>query len=1024
MSFDPVSPDPETWGRVSRLLDEVLDLPAAERPAFLAGRCGHDADLRQRVEQLLQADAASGDFLEHGPVITATVLRDLAREDEWAGGAPERATVTTPDAASSMGPEEPAGRRIGPWRLVREIGRGGMGVVYLAERADGQFEQRAALKLLKRGLDTEEILGRFLRERQILARLQHPGIARLLDGGMSDDLRPYFAMEYVEGRPIVAECEARHLPLAERLRLMERVCDAVQYAHANLVVHRDLKPSNVLLTAAGTVTLLDFGIARLLSGPGEPSATLTRGPALMTPQYASPEQVRGEPASTATDVYALGLILYELVAGRRPYDVHGIDGATSGRVILDTAPRPPSKVAVTPRMPRALAPDLDALVLTALRKEPERRYPTAQALGEDLERLRRGLPIRAQRDTLGYRLRKFASRHRAGVAAALLAGAGLLAGLGGTLWQARIARQEARRAGAVKDFLLGLFAVSDPSQAQGQEITARELLDRGAARIDAGLDDAPDLRVEMLGVLGDIYEHLGLYDRARPLVDRGLELSRTAFGPGDTRVGAALRRQGTLLTDTGRPAEAIPLLRQALSLHLSLHGPASAEVARDQEELAAALLPAGRTEEAARLVAQVLETQRRLHPGDHVEVATALNNAGLMARQAGRFDEAAGLDRESIGMRRRLLGPDDPDLCSPLINLASVLRQQGRIADAEEPAREALRIARKSLGDAHATTITAMNTLAVMDQSLAHYGEAAALHREVLAHWEKTRGRDHPSALVSINNLASVLKDQGDEAAAVPLFREAIEKFPKAVGPKHPFNAVAMTHLGGILRDQGRYDEAEDLLRRATALLEELRGPDHPETAVAAVQLGTLLQARGRNEEADALLRRSLEARERGLGADNPATQASRLALAGYLRDRGALDEAADLDRRALAGFRSSAPPGHPDIALAALELGRTDTARGRSGEAVPLLREALADRVAVFGEASWKTAEARLALAAALAAKDDSTAAAPGEEPLVESRRLVAEAIPVLRRVREPTSRLGREAQRVTELVAAAGSR
>jgi eukaryotic-like serine/threonine-protein kinase len=998
MSWTDVSLDPERWGRVSSLLDEALDLPPDERSRLLEARCAGDEALRRHVEALLKAESEAGDFLERGPATTATTLREMALAED-AG-----------DPAS--------GGRIGPWRVVREIGRGGMGVVYLAERADGQFEQRAALKLLKRGLDTEEILARFLRERQILARLQHPGIARLLDGGMSEDGRPFIVMEHVEGKPIVAECEARRLPLDERLRLMEQVCDAVQYAHGNLVVHRDLKPSNVLLRADGGIALLDFGIARLLSGPGEEPVTVTSGPALMTPQYAAPEQVRGEAATTATDVYALGLILYELVAGRRPYEVQGLDDATSGRVILDTTPRPPSRVAVSSRPPRALADDLDALVLMALRKEPKRRYPTAQALGEDLDRLRRGLPIRAQRDTVGYRLGKFAARHRAGVAAAALATAGLLAGLGGTLWQARVARQEARRASAVKDFLLGVFQVSDPSQAQGREITARELLDRGAGRVEAALRDEPDLRIEMLGVLGDIYEHLGLYDQARPLVDRSLDLARASFGPGDTRVGSALRRQGTLLTDAGKNDEAILLLRQALEIHTSADGPQSYETARDREELAAALLAAGQKEEGTRLVAEVLEVERRLHPGGHGDLARALNNAGLMARQAGRLPEAESLYRESIAMRRRLSGPDDPDLCSPLINLASALRQEGKVVEAEGEAREALRVARQSLGPEHVTTITAMNTLAVMDQNLARYDDAAALHREVLAYWEKTKGRDHPNAVVSINNLAAVLKDQGKEDEAVALFREAIDRFPRAVGPKHPFNAIAMTHLGAILRDQGRAAESEDLLRRALALVEGLRGADHPETAVVAVQLGALEQARGRTAEAETLLRRALAARERGLGADNPATQASRLALAGLERDRGALEEAAALERTALAGLRAVSPPGHPDVALALLELGRTETARARFDDAVPLLREALADRAQVFGASSWKTAEAQLVLAAALAG-----AAGSRGDGMEEARRLVAEALPTLRRARGAESRLGQDAARIAARVDGAGT-
>jgi serine/threonine protein kinase/Tfp pilus assembly protein PilF len=965
---------PELWLTLSALLDQALDLPEPDRPAFVRRLEERDPDQGEWLRDLLRAlDTTTG------------VLERPAGED--AGEALRRLAEDGHDRTD----EALAGWRVGAWRMLREIGRGGMGIVYLAERADGQFEQRAALKLLKRGLDTDEIQRRFLRERQILARLQHPHIARLLDGGVTDDGRPFFVMEHVVGRPITDDCDSRRATIDERLRLFRDVCEAVQYAHQGLVVHRDLKPSNILATSDGRVKLLDFGIARLLSEEGgEAAATLTHpGSSIMTPQYAAPEQVRGEPATTATDVYALGLVLYEILAGRRPYVVRATDPAEAARVILETSPAPPSRAIDRPdaatargttpeRLRRRLRGDLDAIVMAALRKEPERRHPTAAALGEDIERFLRRLPVRARPDTPGYRLRRFLDRHRTGATAAALVSASLVAGLAGTIWEARAARQQARRAEEVKNFLAGIFEVSDPSRSRGENVTARELLERGAQRIDAELKNQPVLRADMLGVLADVYERLGLYDQAAPLAQRSLDLWSGLRPAGDPEVAEALRRQGVVLIDRGRYDEAERVLRRALDGHRRGGEEVDARLAETLDSLAMALRSGGKLDEAESLVRETVAIRRRAFGPGSPEMATSLNNLALMLRERGRFDEAEPLYREALVIRRRTLGTDHPDVAGTLNNLAALLRQQGRLEEAESAARESAAINRKLFGEDNPNTIQSLNSLAAIAQSLGRYDEAETIHRTVLDFWRRHQGEEHPNALASLNNLASVLKDRGDFAAAEPMFRRLVDLFPKVVGANHPFTAIAMTHLGVILTDEEKYDEAEPLLRRALGIQTALRGEAHPDTAGVMVQLGALEQRRGRLDEAEPLLRRALAIREASLGAAHPSTAAGRAALGSLLRQRGRLDEASSLGNAALAAQRKSFPAGHPDIALAALELGRTESALGRHERAVPLLREAFEIRREVFGEGAWRTAEAGLRLAETLAASGQAAEALP----------------------------------------------
>ncbi len=483
---------PDRWRRVAAILDEVLELPPAEQAGYLELACGGDPGLRSDVEALLAADASSGEFLE---VPAAEYLTSVFG-------------AALPGAGGGIA----AGTRIGSFRVVRELAHGGMGEVYLAQRADGQFEQQVALKLVRSGMDSAEVHRRFLAERQILARLHHPHIAGLLDGGLTAEGRPWFAMEYIAGAQLKAWCDSRGMGIPERLRLFADVCEAVRYAHQSLVVHRDLKPSNILVTDDGEVKLLDFGIAKLLeSGPdgdgrgdgGAEPATRTELRAL-TPEYAAPEQLRGEPVTTATDVYALGAILYELLTGRRPHQFPRRSPAEIERIVCDIDPDPPR-----------LGGELDAILLRALQKEPARRYPSAEALLEDLRRWRDGLPVRARPDSALYRVRKFVRRHRLGVVAGGALVLSLIGGLAATLHQARAKTREAAKAREVTDFVVNLFQVADPAESRGREVSAGELLARGVRRVDSALGRQPEVQEELLGVLGRIHRELGLYAAGR-----------------------------------------------------------------------------------------------------------------------------------------------------------------------------------------------------------------------------------------------------------------------------------------------------------------------------------------------------------------------------------------------------------------------------------------------------------------------------------------------------------------------------
>ena len=930
---------PERWRRVSAILDEVLELPATSRNPRLSLLCEGDESLRRDVELLLRADSEAGTFLE-------TPAPELAAQ-----------LPVSPDAADTAVP----GERLGPYRVVRELGRGGMGAVYLAERADGGFEQQVAVKVVRRGMDSQEILQRFLAERQILARLRHPNIARLLDGGVTAGGQPYFATEYVDGSPFTEYCDARRLRVRERVRLFLSVCDAVRYAHGNLVVHRDLKPSNILVTADGRPILLDFGIAKVLGPAEDGAATLTSaGMRVLTPEYAAPEQVTGGDITTATDVYALGSVLYEVVSGHRAHRFSRITPAEVERVICRESPDLPSVASTRPResgapgrearaadeisrtrstdpghLRRSLTGDLDTVILRAIHKEPARRYPSVEAFAGDLERHLAGLPVRARQDSLSYRVSRFVRRHRAGVAATVLITLALLAGVVGTLWQARLAdqradlaREEAAKADAVRRFLVSLFEGASPAVARGREITARELLDIGARRADSSaLAGQPETRAEILSTLALIHRDLGLYARADSLLLRAESIQRELYGDEDPRLATTQRARGRLRIELGDLAGADSLMRRALAIHRRRLAPTDSVLVVTLTEMGGLERRRGNYAAAESLLVEALAIDSARYGPDHLEVAMDLANLAVTVSNAGDVPRAVALQRRALEIRRRLLPDPHPSLATSLANLGSELRATGEFAEAEQVLRESLAMRRALFPTPHPDLAYSLNGLGLVLDSQGRLDEAAPVFAEALEVRRVTLGPENPEYIGSLHNFGTFTYRRGDLAGAADAIRRSLTSWRKSLGPKHPNTLSATANLGVVLSDSGAYAEAEPLFVDALRLRREVRGLRHTEVGISLRHLGMLRHRQGRVAAALPLLTESV----------------------GMLRE--------------------TSPEGHPRIADALLALGNALTAAGRAGESEPVLREALAIRVERFGENDSRTALARRELGVCLTA-------------------------------------------------------
>jgi eukaryotic-like serine/threonine-protein kinase len=839
---------PERWQQIKAILEGSLEREGSERAAFLVGSCQGDDELRREVESLLASEPEVTDFIE------TPVFRIRLEEVE-------------PLAL---------GQRLGAYRIVREIGRGGMGAVYLAERADQEFEQRVAIKLVRRGMDTDEIVHRFRSERQILAHLVHPNIAKLFDGGTTEDGRPYFVMEYVEGRPIDQFCDDRKLPVRERLELFRQVCAAVHFAHQNLIVHRDLKPGNILVTADGVPKLLDFGIAKLLD-PNQELFALTRAELRpMTPEYASPEQVRGEAITTASDVYSLGVLLYLLLTGHGPYRPATGSSQDLARAICETDPPRPSSavgrivevkrpdgsvVARTPEsvsrtrdgderlLRRRLAGDLDTIVLKAMQKEPPRRYASVDQLADDLGRHLQGLPVVARKDTLGYRARKFVGRHKAGVAlaAAILL---LIVGFSITvtvLWQRAVLEQQ--RAKEVSGFLANLFSISNPSQSRGETVTARDMLDRGVQKIDRDLAAVPEVRADLMETMGRAYRSLGLYAEARPLLEGALLLDRRTRGRDGQIITQDLNNFAGDLYDMGEKADAEPLIAEAIALQRQQKDTLNLEYARSLNNLGEIVEGRGDFGQAEALFKESLAIKRRLPTPDQSAIAFSLNNLGKLYETWNQFAAAESSYRDALDIRRRLAGGrPDPELATTLGNLGSIQQDRGNLAGAETSYRDALAMRRKLF---HGPNLKVARSLSNLGYTLRVEGktsEAEQCYREALSIADQKPDFDPTERATYLRNFAATLLSEGKAAEAEGRVREALTAF-RAQRPLTPWRiADAESVLGACLVAQRRFAEAEPLLVKSYPVLRKDKGDGAKRAEEARQRILDLYKAWGKPE--------------------------------------------------------------------------------------------------------------------------------------------------------------------------------
>lgn len=900
--------DSDRWKKLSQVFAGSLEREAADRAAYLDEVCGDDPDLRQEVERMLAADVES------------------------VGRIADEALTTT------LGAEAWEGRTVGHYRIVREHARGGMGRVFLAERSDGSFDHKVALKILQSALASDTLLSRFRQERQILARLQHENIATLLDGGVTEDGQPWFAMEFVEGVPLDDYCDEHRLTIEERLGLFRDVCRALVYAHGSLVVHRDLKPDNILTDAEGRVRLLDFGIAKLIAEDDDTPQREGTAMLALTPAYASPEQVRGEPVGTATDVYSLGVILYELLTGSRPYELPSRVPTEVERVVCSVDPARPSTRITSGRsgdsnaravgsgvskddsapssvgardhdaawyrrtdpkkLRRRLSGDLDVICLKALRKEAEHRYATVQELLEDIDRHLEGRPVRARPATLGYRFGKSVRRNRWawGSAAALILTSGSLVGFyTNRLTEERDrARIEAEKAGEVADFLQGLFEVADPEESLGRTITARELLDAGADRIDQGLASQPEVQATMLRVIGEVYASLGLRDQAVDLLGRAVALNREVLGAEDEEYAMSLVSLATSLQDTGDMdgaeqsfLEAIRVLEAALAPN----DPATGEAIR---HYAYWLETDGRFEEAIEEYERALETMRQSTEAEDSRLVSLLGAYGNLLRQLDD-ERAETILREVLEARRASLGPKHPDVASSARTLASLLRDEGRYEESEALYLEALDIRREIYGPDHAEVAGVLNSYATMLSRKGDEVGASRIYRDFVRTMEAVHKGPHPDLAAGYHNLATTLRALGEPAEAEEFFFKSLAVQDEVLRENHPNRAFSRVGLASLYRDLERYDEAEVLLREALAIRRAGLPAGHRHIGEALSNLGATLMDQGRFEEAEPYLAEALDVLMEAEGPDAGRTRSARNRLGRLYEETDRADLAEQL---------------------------------------------------------------------------------------------------------------------------------
>ncbi len=897
--------NPSDWLRVEEIFHRAADLQGAARQAFLDQECRGAEQMRREVESLIEVEE-SGCELFAQPLMASLDL----------------------------------GTRIGPYELVRELGRGGMGTVYLAAHEDDTGDPRVAIKVINRGMDTPLAVSRFAQERRTLSSLDHPHIAHFLGGGVMEDGRPYLVMEYIDGEPIDLYCDRQRLSIEERLRLFLEVCDAIHHAHQRLFVHRDLKPTNIVVSKGGVAKVLDFGTAKLLDPAHRMGgvASTAMGLSLLTPGYASPEQVRGEAIDTLTDVYGLGLLLYELLTGSRAYRIDEANPIHLVRAVCEEEPIKPSSIvgratsenssqngsretsvsqapsiaelrsAQPVRLRRSLEGDLDKIVLMALRKEPHRRYGSVARLAEDIERHLQGRPVKANRGSFPYRARKFARRYRTLLTAAsvaflsvLLFAGSLFRQVSQTERQRDRAELEREKAEHVSTFLVDLFERVDTGADQEAGPGARALLDRGAAKVLRASRQPPELRAHLLAALGTGYRKMALFDEALPLLEEARKLSEGALGPNHLDTAASLHNLGVLHLDLARFEEADELMTTALEIRQAQLGSQHETVAESLGDLAELQFRLGNLDSAEQLVRSSLATRRALLEDDNLLIASSLHSLGNVLESKGDHQGALTLLTEVLEIRQRLQGPEAADLGAAFLDLGSVYRSLGQLDRAEASIEQSLVVQTKALGKEHPYVGYSLHALGSILSERGDFQRAATLMRQAIGVLDKVLEPDHPDLSMMTFSLGKMYFRAGELDQATVLLEQALGLQESGLGVDHPSIAFTVYFLAAISRQQGDFLQAESFLQRAVHIRRTRDGPDHLNLAFCLNALAQLYLEEYQFRSAEPLLREALSIRQRALGPESELVVATLKDLARAVEgnSRTTSVEAAELLERA-----------------------------------------------------------------------------------------------------------------------------
>ncbi len=831
-----------------------------------------------------------------------------------AGGCRTTIDPSRPAAAEPGSDSIAAGVVIGPYQLLERIGEGGMGEVWLAEQRE-PVRRRVAIKLIKLGMDTREVVARFESEKQALALMSHPAITKVFDAGTTPDGRPYFVMEYVAGMPITHYCDRHRLDTRQRLRLFMAVCDGVQHAHQKAIIHRDLKPSNILITEVDgkpVPRIIDFGVAKATALRLHAATVHTQSGALIgTLGYISPEQAGsdGEDIDTRSDVYSLGVVLYELLSGALPFDFRKVAYDEVLRALReDDAPSPSTRLrtqgadsALTAKnrgadpstLLRLLQGDPDAIVLKALEKERSRRYASPLDLASDIGRYLHNQPVSARAPGAVYRGRKFIRRH--GLMVGMVSGLvvlGVVFAVAQTVELRRL-RRERDRGDRITEFLTNMYKVPAPSEARGNTVTAREILDRSSDEIERGLDKDVELRSQLMLVMAKTYENLGLYSRARTLMERVVEDRRRTLGVNHPKTLEASSQMGWILYREGRDADAERLLRTTIDAESRVLGTSNPSTLESEDHL-----------------------------------------ARLLIRQA-HYADAETLERNLIAISTRTQGAENPQTLRFMEGLAIAFAGQSRFAEAENEYRRLLELERRTLGTDHPNTLETMHHMATMYLDQGNDGEAEALYRDTLQIDQRILGPEHPDTAYAMTTLANTLRfDPRSHAEAENLYRKALAIELRAVGADHPYTTRAQEGLANLLIDEQHYTEAEGLLRQILNTRQRLLGTEHTDTLISQYNLATVFRREKRYADAERLTRDTLQTQARVLDANDPDTFASRALLADLLLDQRKSAEAEPLARQAFDDRLRTLGPHHRDTLESLGSLGTALVENGRYDEA------------------------------------------------------------------------------------------